>query len=112
MNPTHAKTLCFIGLAILGVAQVSCSRGKEGEIIKGFIRGPHRVVTISYSGGTSGPCEVDYPVTFLRVTKHTIAWYAADHDYWVYFDNGSPISRSRTQALLGNLTPSDFDLVT
>lgn len=102
MKPGHVKALSLAGLAVLGLVQVSCSRGEEraeiirAEAIKSFVTGPNRVVTISYSGGTAGPCEVDFPVTLLRMSKHTIAWYALDHDYWVYFDNGSPISGTKT----------------
>lgn len=64
--------------------------GQKENILAG---NPNRVVTISSSDkNVSNPCEVDFPVTFLRIKKqHTITWAAEDHDFWVVFDNGSPI---------------------
>jgi len=64
---------------------------KNANILAG---NPDRVVTISeVNPGASNPCEVDFPVA--QVTKHknqTIAWAAADHDYWIQFaNNSSPI---------------------
>lgn len=92
MKSQRTIALGISSLVILVAVIAGCSRGILGESVKTFIRGPHRVVTISSRDGSSNPCEVDYPITLLRMRKsHTIAWYADDHDYWVYFDNGSPI---------------------
>jgi hypothetical protein len=92
MKSHRTFALGISSLVILVAVLAGCSRGILGESVESFVRGPHRVVTISYRDGSSNPCEVDYPVTLLRMSKsHTIAWYADDHDYWVYFDNGFPI---------------------
>jgi hypothetical protein len=65
-------------------------------------------VTISSSStGVSNPCEVDFPVALLRISKHhTIAWAAEDHDFWVAFDSGSPIGTNSIKVASGTETSS------
>lgn len=95
MKLRYSKTLSSV--AILMAVQVGCSQHKAagggGTHPMVLDHNPHRVVTIS--GATppnSNPCEVDFPVTLLRIGKHhTIAWYASDHDYWIWFNNLSPL---------------------
>jgi len=91
MKPRHGHALA--GIAILIVVQVGCKQEKPGTHPL-LDHNPHRVVTISEvtPPNVSNPCKVDFPVTLLRINKkHTIGWYASDHDYWVFFDNGTPI---------------------
>jgi hypothetical protein len=89
MQRRQFKSLGLIGVAVLIAIQIACGKGGQ-NIAKD---NPHRVVTISaVSSNGSNPCEVDFPVTLLRTSKHhTIAWIGADHEYWIWFDNGFPI---------------------
>ena len=53
---------------------------------------------LSASPSASNPCEVDFPVALLRMSKkHTIAWAAEDHDYWIYFPKGNPVRNKSNQ---------------
>lgn len=83
------------------------NEGPNANLLAG---NPNRVVTISSSGDNvsnpSFPCEVDYPVTFLRTRtdkNHTIKWVAADHDLWVVFDKttGSPVGAKSFKIIKG-----------
>lgn len=89
MKP-HIKALRLVGMIILVAAESGCDSLHRSLVTDH----PHRLVTISSATSTSSnPCEVDFPVTLLRKSKnHTIAWFAADHDYWIKFDpvNGTP----------------------
>jgi hypothetical protein len=98
MKSPYSKALGCV--SILVAILVGCSHDNQGAAGGGahpmlLDHNPHRVVTISGSQVTPpvfNPCEVDFPVTFLRITKsHTIAWYASDHDYWIWFNNVSPL---------------------
>jgi hypothetical protein len=97
MKLRYSKTLSSV--AIFMAVQVGCSQpnGAGGGGVHPMVldHNPHRIVTISESQVTppvSNPCEIDFPVTFLRISKHhTIAWYASDHDYWIWFNNLSPL---------------------
>jgi len=77
-------------LASIFIVEAGCKNPQNPNILAA---NPHRVVTISsVSPGASNPCEADFPVTLLtRHKNQTIAWAAADHDYWIQFANGSPI---------------------
>jgi hypothetical protein len=101
MKPHHLNALA--GIVFLIATLVGCSRqgvggGGPSRVLD---HNPHRVVTISEAtAGSSNPCEVDFPVTLLRVNKnHTIAWYASDHDYWIWFDNGNPVATGPNAAI-------------
>src|ERR1700679_3719610 len=63
-----------------------CCRSRIANIIAG---NPNRVVTISpVTAGDFRTCEVDFPVSLLRIGKHhTIAWAGDSHEYWVVFEN-------------------------
>jgi hypothetical protein len=54
---------------------------------RNFLDSKDRVVTISaVTPGNSNPCEVDFPVTLLEMSKNqTIKWFADDSDYWIVF---------------------------
>lgn len=98
--------LDLLAILILVAVQLACHKeGPNANILAG---NPHRVVTISSSStGVSNPCEVDFPVTLLRISKrHTIAWAAEDHDFWVVFDpsNGSPIGANSIKVPSGTET--------
>jgi hypothetical protein len=86
MNPRFARFLGPLAMCVLVVSLGGCRRWfgqTAGQIIEDS---KHRVVTISYTTGSSGPCEVNFPVSLARVNKHTIAWVAADHDYWIRWE--------------------------
>jgi len=93
------------GILILIAVQPACHKESREEILKENILAgnPNRVVTISKSDtNVSNPCEVDFPVVFLRTNKnHTIAWGAADHDFWVVFPTGSPVGTNSFKILEG-----------
>ncbi len=97
-------SLNLLGIIVFIAVQAGCA-GSTRNLLAG---NPHRVVTISStSPGVSNPCEVDFPVTLLRISKkHTIAWAAADHDYWILFDaaNGSPIGTNKIKVAKGTQT--------
>jgi hypothetical protein len=89
MNPRSVKFLGSLAMCVLVVSLGGCRSWfgeTAGQIIK---ESKHRVVTISYATGSSGPCEVDFPVSLARMGKHTIAWAAADHDYWIRWETKS-----------------------
>ena len=101
--------LDLVGILIVIALQPGCHKeGSNANILAG---NPHRVVTISSSStGVSKPCEVDFPVTLLRINKHhTIAWAAEDHDFWIVFDRGkvSPIGTNSIKVTKG-ATSNDF----
>lgn len=90
MKPRHIGTLTLVGVIILIVFQSGCGLVSKSQAVPGS---KDRAVTISPANGSSSPCEVDYPVVFLKKSKHqTITWFAPDihYDYWVFFPNGSP----------------------
>jgi hypothetical protein len=95
MKLLHAKVLGLVVAGSLLAVPAGCGRRlfEGGPTVKQVIRNSkNRVVTISYRQGSSGACEVDYPITLLWISKgHTITWVAADHDYYIFFDNGFPI---------------------
>jgi hypothetical protein len=98
--------LAGIFIIILIALQPSCHKeGSNANILAG---NPHRVVTISSSStGVSNPCEVDFPVTLLRISKqHTIAWAAEDHDFWIAFDPSkrTPIGTNNIKVASGTQT--------
>ena len=98
--------LGLVGILILIALQPGCRKeGSNANILAG---NPHRVVTISSSAtGVSNPCEVDFPVTLLKINKHhTIAWAAEDHDFWIVFDRstGSPIGTNSIKVDSGTQT--------
>jgi hypothetical protein len=100
--------LDLVGIFIFIALQAGCDKqGSSPNILAG---NPHRVVTISSaSPGVSNPCEVDFPVASLRISKkHTIAWAAGDHDYWIVFDpgKGSPIGTNSVKIANGTQTSS------
>jgi hypothetical protein len=102
MKARHASRGVF-GIIIFIALQAGCNKSAQNPTI--LAGNPHRVVTISsVSPGSSNPCEVDFPVTLLRVSKkHTIAWAAEDHDYWILFDKtkGSPIGTDHIKIAKG-----------
>jgi len=114
MKKTYVVGLGLIGIAVLVGLQVGCHRESGSDVELNILAGnPHRVVTISsVSSGSSNPCEVDYPVTFVRIGKHhTIAWEAADYDFWIKFDPAkpSPINADNIKVKQGNRT-NDFPI--
>jgi hypothetical protein len=105
VKPRNVIALGLVAIATLMAIQTGCGRGSISNVVAG---NPHRVVTISsVSPGVSNPCEVDFPVTLLRISKnHTITWAAEDHDYWILFDrgNGSPIGANKIFVAKGGRT--------
>jgi hypothetical protein len=101
MKARHAG-LGLVGIVFFIALQISCNN--QGSNPNRPAGNPHRVVTISSAAiGVSNPCEVDFPVTLLRISKnHTIAWKAEDHDYWIAFDlNKSPIGANNIKITNG-----------
>jgi hypothetical protein len=111
MNLRQVK---IIGVACMGML-IGCARTSnppsEPSAPKLVDGNPHRVVTIaSVTPGTSNPCEVDYPVTLLRMGKHhTISWKGSDHAYWVQFNSQSPIGPTTISVPNGSKT-SDYPI--
>lgn len=86
-----ASYLALTLLVTMVTLLVGCP--KNHHHLVGFFKSrPHRVVTISLATpGDLSVCEVDFPVSLLRMAKrHTIAWAAEDHDYWIVFDASTP----------------------
>ena len=108
MKVRHAG-LDLAGILIFVALLPGCH--KEGSNTNILAGNPHRVVMISsVSTGVSNPCEVDFPVTLLRIGKrHTIAWAAEDHDFWIVFDKvkGSPIGANNIKITKG-ANPNDY----
>jgi hypothetical protein len=100
--------LGLVGIGILIAVQTGCHRESGSDSKSNILAGnPHRVVTISSaSPGSSNPCEVDFPVTQLTKRKnHTIAWAAADHDYWIRFEpSPGPIGSDKIKVANGTQT--------
>jgi hypothetical protein len=97
MKSCHVKALSLIAVIIVAI-QTGCHR--DAKVVN-FAAKKDRVVIISpVTAGVSNPCEVDFPVTLLRVSKkHTMAWAAEDYDYWVVFPSGNPFGISNTIAV-------------
>jgi hypothetical protein len=109
MRAYHVIGLSLVGIGILIAVESGCDKRSGPGSVSNILAGnPHRVVTISSAADSgSNPCEVDYPVTVLKMSKHhTIAWAAEDHDYWIAFDRvkGSPIGSNNIKVPKGTQT--------
>jgi hypothetical protein len=115
MKVRHVIGLSLVGIGILIAVESGChKRSGPGSLSNLLAGNPHRVVTISSSSpNVSNPCEVDFPVTLLKMSKHhTIAWAAQDHDYWIAFDPAkNPIGSNNIKVAKGNQTDR-FDITT
>ena len=96
MKRQHITVLGLVGIVTLALLQAGCCRRlNEISLIEKIVRNTNdrvvrdtkdKVVTISVSLDDASKCDVDYPVTFLRIRKdHTITWASADQRYFVLF---------------------------
>jgi hypothetical protein len=91
MKLHQVKVFGLVGVSILLSMQIGC-RAKHRLVVSN----PDRTVTISVDVDHAGKCEVDFPVTLVRASKHhSITWGSEDNNYWIKFDSGgSPIDPS------------------
>lgn len=106
------KKHCIKSVGLFGVvASILILIGCDHRLSpKFFADKKHRVVTISMvSPPNASACEVDFPVTLLRIRKNdTIAWAADDHDYWIVFTSGVPVGGSPTVKVSQGQVTSDM----
>jgi hypothetical protein len=107
MNARYVIGLGLVGIGILATVLTGCHRRSGSDSTANILAGnPHRVVIISSSSpGVSNPCEVDFPVTLLKISKHhTIRWAAQDHDFWIVFPAENPIGSNNIKVPSGSKT--------
>jgi hypothetical protein len=98
------KVFGLIGVSILTATQIGC-RAKQPLVVIN----PDKFVTISVDADRPGKCEVDFPVTLVRSSKHnSVTWQSEDNNYWIRFDPtlGSPFDPANKAIAVTPTAPS------